>query len=83
MKSFYDLHSDLTKPIEWPSLVICKLPRDKNEDKYNKFMEKARTETFDSQDSFEEMKQETFYTKPEEIVYGVSIAKSYLETIKR
>ena len=46
-------------------------------------MEKARAETFDSQDSFEEMKQETFYTKPEEIVYGLSIAKSYLETIKR
>ena len=46
-------------------------------------MEKARAETFDSRDSFEEMKKEIFYTNPEEIVYGVSIAKSYLETIKR
>ena len=42
-------------------------------------MEKAKTGTFESQNSFEKMKGEIFYTNPEEIVYGVSIAKSYLD----
>ena len=77
------LYLDLTKPIEWPALVICKLPRDKNEEKYENFMEKAKKESFDSQNTFQEMINEIFYTNPKELIHGVSIAKSYLEAIKR
>ena len=46
-------------------------------------MEKAKTGTFESQNAYEKMKGEIFYTNPKEIIYGVSIAKSYLEAVKR
>ena len=46
-------------------------------------MEKAKRESFDSQNTFQEMKNEIFYTNPKELIHGVSIAKSYLEAIKR
>ena len=36
------LSLDVERPIEWPQLVICKLPRNKDDQKYQEFLKKGK-----------------------------------------
>ena len=78
MKDLYpDL--DLDKPIEWPAMVVCRMPRDRDESKYGEFIGKGVTESFKSYEEFDRLKNETFYSNVKDIVYAVTIADSYLK----
>ena len=46
-------------------------------------MEKARNKSFKSRETFENLKNQIFYTRPDELIYGVSIGKSYLAAVER
>ena len=59
------------------------MPRDKNDEKYQAFMEKAQDESFENQETFEKLKEEIFYVDTKEVIYGVTIAKSYLGAVNR
>ena len=73
----------MEKPIEWPALIVCKMPRDKNETKYGEFIGKGFTESFESIQEFEKMKNDTFYSDVKDIIYAVTIANSYLKGVSR
>ena len=46
-------------------------------------MEKATNKSFKSKETFENLKNEIFYKSPDELIYGVSIGKSYLAAVER
>ena len=46
-------------------------------------MEKATNKSFKSRETFENLTNEIFYTRPDELIYGVSIGKSYLAAVER
>ena len=46
-------------------------------------MEKAKNKSFKSREKFEDLKNEIFYTKPDDLIHGVSIGKSYLAAVER
>ena len=74
---------DLDKPIEWPALVICKKPVDKNKTKYQEFMTKGTTESFKETIEFNKLKNETFYADVKDIIYSVTIANTFLKGVNR
>ena len=74
---------ELEKPIEWPALVICKKPVDKNKTNYQEFMDKGITESFKDKIEFDKLKNETFYAEVKDIIYAVTIANSYLKGVNR
>ena len=82
-KNKYLSSTELDKPIEWPALIVCKMPRDKNEAKYLEFIGKGITESFENMEEFEKLKNETFYSDVKDIIYAVTIADSYLKGIYR
>ena len=73
----------MEKPIEWPALVVCKMPRDKNKTKYQEFIGKGITESFKSKEEFDTLKNETFYADVKDIIYAVTIANGYLKGLNR
>ena len=74
---------ELDKPIEWPALVVCKKPVDKNKTKYQEFMAKGTTESFKDKIEFNKLKSETFYADVKDIIYAVTIADSFLKAVNR
>ena len=74
---------ELDKPIEWPALIICKKPIDKNKTKYQEFMAKGITESFKDKIEFNKLKNETFYADVKDIIYAVTIANSFLKGVNR
>lgn len=63
---------DLPKQLPMPSLMICRSPMDKHKDKYHQFMTKGKSQSFVNQTEFEEMRDDTFYTGPDDIVHAMS-----------
>ena len=59
------------------------MPRDKNETKYGEFIGKGFTESFESIQEFEKMKNDTFYSDVKDIIHAVTIANSYLKGVNR
>ena len=59
------------------------MPRDKNKTKYGEFIGKGFTESFESIQEFEKMKNDTFYSDVKDIIYAVTIANSYLKGVSR
>ena len=59
------------------------MPRDKDKTKYGEFIGKGLTESFESLQEFEKLKNDTFYSEVKDIVYAVTIANSYLKGVKR
>ena len=83
LKQIFIFPLELEKPIEWPALVICKKPVDKDKTKYQEFMSKGMTESFKDQMEFDKLKNETFYAEVKDIIYAITIANSYLKGINR
>lgn len=75
--------TELETPIEWPSLTICKMPRDKNNTKFGQFIGKAMNQGFASQDEYDSLSEQVFHTDVRDIVYAVTIADSYLKAVGR
>ena len=74
---------ELEKPIEWPALHICKMPRDKNTTKFQDFIGKAMSQNFSSQEEYEKLSQEVFHTNVTEYIHAVTIADSYMKGVQR
>ena len=55
------LISDLQQPIQWPSLVACKVPLYKNEEKYEEFLMKVQNNTFKDEQEFNDLTNSSFY----------------------
>ena len=66
-------------PLKWPDLIICKSPLNKNEQKYHDFMNMK----YENKEEFENLTNEVFFTKPEEIVYAISIGPTYSIALSR
>ena len=73
----------MTQPIEWPALMICKLPRFKNKEKYQEFTTKGFFGTFASQEEFDKLKNEAFDSDIKKFIHAITIAKTYLKGLKR
>ena len=73
----------MTEPIEWPALMICKLPRYKNKEKYQEFTKKGFFGTFASQEEFDKLEKEAFDPNLKKFIHAVTIAKTYLKGLKR
>jgi hypothetical protein len=69
--------------LEWPDLTICKNPRDKDQTKYAEFMQKGRTSNFTNESEYQTLLEEAFFTKPEEIVFALSIGTDYTTALNR
>ena len=74
---------DLVEPIEWPALMVCKLPRYKNEEKYQEFVTKGFLEDFTSKEEFDKLEREAFDFDIKNTVHAITIAKTYLKGLKR
>ena len=73
------LISDLQQPIQWPSLVACKVPLFKNEEKYEEFLMKVQNNTFKDEQEFNDLTNSSFYKEPKEFFVGISIGESYVD----
>ena len=69
----YQKVDKLNVPLKWPDLTICKSPMNKNEQKYHDFMKRQ----YKNESEFEDSINEVFFTKPDEIVYAISIGPTY------
>ncbi len=75
---------DLKTPIKWPTLMICKNPRDKSKDLFDQFMQKGMNKSFANISEFTDLRDKVFFTKPGELVYAIGAsAGKYFETIQR
>ena len=59
------------------------MPRDKNKTNYQEFIGKGIKESFKSEQEFDKLKDETFYSDVKDIIYAVTIANSYLKGVNR
>ena len=75
---FVFLFTDLKEQIEWPALIICKLPRYKNEQKYQEFVTKGFFEKFSSQEEFDNLENEAFEKDIKSTIHAVTIGGSNL-----
>ena len=66
---------DLKEQIEWPALIICKLPRYKNEQKYQEFVKKGFFEKFASQEEFDNLENEAFDKDIKSTIHAVTIGE--------
>ena len=71
------LISDLQQPIQWPSLVACKVPLFKNEEKYKEFLMKVQNNDFKDEQEFNDLSNSSLYKEPEDFFVGISIGGSY------
>ena len=70
---------DLTEPMEWPALVICRHPHNNDPDKYSQFMQKGFTRSFEDQDDFRNREKEIFTTQSNDLIHALTIGLTYNE----
>ena len=63
--------------------MVCKLPRYKNEEKYQEFVTKGFLEDFTSKEEFDKLEREAFDFDIKNTVHAITIAKTYLKGLKR
>ena len=68
---------DIEKPLIWPALSICKIPFYRNKTKYYHFLKKGRTKSFKSESEYHNLLEESFFNKPEEIIYTIGYGNDY------
>ena len=71
VQSYINVAKDLKNPVKWPTLMICKNPRDKSKAKFEQFVHKGLTQSFASEQEFNELREQTYFTNPKEIVYAL------------
>jgi hypothetical protein len=64
-------------------MTICINPRDKDQFKYAEFMQKGMTLNFSNEYEFQTLLEEVYFTKPEEIVFALSIGTDYTTALNR
>ena len=62
---------EIVKPLEWPALTICRSPFDKNTQKYKDFMSKGYSSNFSSESEYQNLLDEAFFAKSDDIVYSI------------
>ena len=62
---------EIVKPLEWPALTICRSPFDKNTQKYKDFMSKGYSSNFSSESEYQNLLDEAFFAKSDDIVYAI------------
>ena len=62
---------EIVEPLEWPALTICRSPFDKNTKKYNGFMSKGYSSNFSSEAEYQNLLDEAFFAKSDDIVYAI------------
>ena len=68
---------EIAAPIEWPAFIICRNPFDKNTQKYSEFMSKGFSSNFSSETEYQNLMDEAFFTKSDDIVYSVGFGLDY------
>ena len=82
-ESFKNL-KDLTEPIIWPSLAVCKVPIFKNPQNYAQFLKKGRiwfSEKFENEAEFEKLKKDTFFIEANEIIHAMALGSTFIEAL--
>jgi hypothetical protein len=72
---------DFEKPIDMPTLSICRIPPDKNATYLSKLTYEGRTIT--NRTLMQHILNKTFYTKPTETIIHIAIGPDYITAIKR
>ena len=68
---------EIVEPLEWPALIICRSPFDKNTQKYKDFMRKGYSSNFSSESEYQNLLDEAFFTKFDDIVYSIGFGLDY------
>ena len=68
---------EIVEPLEWPAFIICRNPFDKNTQKYSEFMSKGFSSNFSSETEYQNLMDEAFFTKSDDIVYSVGFGLDY------
>ena len=68
---------DIKEPLEWPALTICKHPFYKDREKHNKFLKKARNQSFENKSEYKTLLEESFFTKPSDFVYRIGYSDRF------
>ena len=68
---------EILEPLEWPALAICRNPIDKNMENYFEFMGKGFSSNFSSKTEYQNMLDETFFSKSDDIVYSIGFGLDY------
>ena len=68
---------EIAAPIEWPAFIICRNPFDKNTQKYSEFMSKGFSSNFSSETEYQNLMDEAFFTKSDDIVYSIGFGLDY------
>ena len=68
---------EIVEPLEWPALSICRSPFDKNTQKYFEFMNKGFSSNFSSEAEYQNLLDEAFFSKSEDIVYSIGFGLDY------
>ena len=68
---------EIVEPLEWPALTICRSPFDKNTQKYKDFMSKGYSSNFSSESEYQNLLDEAFFAKSDDIVYAIGFGLDY------
>ena len=66
--------NDLNTNIKWPDVSVCMSPKDKDKTKLNQFLQKGFTRSFSNESEYYELSEDTFFTKPHEMIYALGRA---------
>ena len=70
--------NEISEPLKWPALVICRSPFDRNTEKYSEFLTKGfggGGQNFSSQSEFQALLEDAFFTQPDDIVHAIGLGK--------
>ena len=82
-ESFVNM-DEITEPINWPALQICKTPFFKDAERYNYFINKGLSENgFDNETEFEQLKKDIFFLEPNETIFALTIGTDFMKSLKR
>ena len=62
---------ELTDPIEWPALAVCKSPFDRNKEKYLNFLNKSKKLSFANETEYQRLLDEAFFTKEDDFIVAI------------
>ena len=68
---------EIAEPLEWPALAICRNPFDKKTEKYFEFMGKGLSSNFSSETEYQNLLDEAFFAKSDDIVYSIGFGLDY------
>ena len=72
---------ELTDPLKWPGMTICRNPFDRNTEKYFEYLNKgglnSGNPSFSNESEYQILVEEAFFTNPEDIVYAVGFGTDY------